>query len=87
MIPECPCFVSHIQHYKTEQEAESVGDHVGEVEAVPDIVELPDDEGHHEKQQQQEGENFVPPFDIPATAGLLLGSAVVQDLLKKESET
>ena len=46
---QCPGPVGHAQHHKAVQEAEPVRNHVGKVEAVPDIVQLPDDEADVEK--------------------------------------
>ena len=59
-----PGAVGHVQHHKAVQEAEAVGDHIGKVEAVPDEVQLPDDEADVEKQQQPHGAAFVPAPDV-----------------------
>ena len=63
--PHQPGPVGHHQQHKAIQEAEPVGNHIGEMEAVPDIVQLPQDKAHVEKQQQQQGAQLVPPLDIP----------------------
>ena len=42
--------VGHIQHHKAEQEAETIGDLVGKMESVPDIVQLPEQEAAHKQQ-------------------------------------
>ena len=57
---QCPGPVGHEQHHKAVQEAEPVGNHVGKVEAVPDIVQLPDDEADIEEQQQPHGADLIP---------------------------
>ena len=58
--PEKPAPVGHIQEHKAEQEAEPVGNHIGEMEAMPDIVQLPDDKAKHKEQQQGDAANFIP---------------------------
>ena len=55
-----PCPVGHIQQHEAVQEAEAIGDHIGEVEAVPDIVQLPDDKAEVEKHQQRHGADLIP---------------------------
>ena len=45
--------VCHVQQHKTIQEAETIGDHIGEVEAMPDIVQLTDDKADIKEQQKQ----------------------------------
>ena len=37
-LPQSPCPVGHVQHHEAVQEAEPIGNHVGKVEAMPDIV-------------------------------------------------
>ena len=58
--PQQPGPIGHIQQHKAEEEAEPVRDHIGEVEAVPNVVQLPDDEAQHEKQQQEYCAQLVP---------------------------
>ena len=59
-----PCAVGHVQHHEAVQEAEPIGDHIGKMEAVPDEIQLPDDEAHVEKQQQDHGAALVPALDV-----------------------
>ena len=59
------CPVSHIQQHKAVKEAEPVGDHVGKMEAVPDIVQLADNEADIEKGQQEQATDLVPQTDPP----------------------
>ena len=51
--------VSHVKHHKAVQEAEPVGDHIGKVEAVPNVVQLPDDKADIEKQQQKDSTDLI----------------------------
>ena len=60
-----PCPVSHIEQRKTEQEAEAVGNHIGKVEAVPDVVQLTQNETEHKEQQQKHGANLIAQLHIP----------------------
>ena len=49
----------HYDYYKAYQIAEPVVDHVREVEAVPDIVELTDNKAEeHEQNKSEAGELF-----------------------------
>ena len=59
-VTDDPGPVSHIQHDKAEQKAEAIGDHISEVEAVPDIVKLADQHAEHEENQQKDAANLVP---------------------------
>ena len=58
--PQEPGPVGHVQHHKAVQEAEAVGNHIGEVEAVPDVVQLPDDKAHVKEEEQSHGAELVP---------------------------
>ena len=46
------------------EEAEPVRDHIGEVETMPDIVQLPDDEAEHKEHQQEHTADLVPELDL-----------------------
>ena len=63
--PQQPAPIGHAQQHKAVQEAEAVGDHIGEVETVPDIIQLPNDKAYIKKQQQCHGANFLPGLDTP----------------------
>ena len=65
LMPCQKCPVCHIQRHEAEQEAEPIGDHVGEVEAVPNVVQLPENKADHEEQQQEHGTDLVPNPDTP----------------------
>ena len=58
--PQQPGPVGHIQQHEAVEKAEPVGNHIGKVEPMPDIVQLPDDEAQHEKQQQKYTAQLVP---------------------------
>ena len=64
LIAHQPGSVCHIEHHKAVQEAEPVGDHVGKMEAVPDIVQLPDDKADIEEQQQRHAAQLVPELHL-----------------------
>ena len=51
---------AHIDDREAPQEAEPEGQHIREVEAVPDIVERPEQEAAPEEKEQQNGENTLP---------------------------
>ena len=65
-VSQAICPVCHIQHYKAVKEAETVGDHIGEMETVPNVVQLPDDETHVEKQQQKHSTDLIPHPNVSA---------------------
>ena len=60
LIPQKPGTISHIQQHKAKEEAEAVRDLIGKMEAVPNIVQLANEEAAHKKQQQHHAADFVP---------------------------
>ena len=60
-----PRSVAHIQYHKAVKVAEPVRNHVGKMEAMPDIVQLTDDKAEVKKYQQRQGTDFVPKLHIP----------------------
>ena len=56
--------IGHIQQNKAEEETESVGDLVGEVEAVPDIIQLAENEAGDKQQQKCQTAQLVPQIDL-----------------------
>ena len=58
--PQKPAPVGHIQQHKAVEKAEPVRDHIGEMEPVPDIVQLPDEKAQHKEQQKTHAAELVP---------------------------
>ena len=56
--------ISHIQQNKAVKEAKPIGDHIGKVESVPNIVQLPNDKAYDEKQQQEYRTDLVPDLNV-----------------------
>ena len=54
----------HIYDDKGVEEGESVRQHIGEMEAVPDVVELADDEAEYEEYQQTAAEYALTLLDL-----------------------
>ena len=64
LAPQQPGPVSHHQQHKAEEETEAVGNHIGEVEAVPDVVQLAENKAQAEKQQKPQAAQLVPEVNL-----------------------
>ena len=56
----------HGDQHEAEQEAEAIRQHIGEMEAVPDVVQHPEDKAAQEEQQQRHTHELFPQGDALA---------------------
>ena len=61
-----PCPICHVKQNKAVNKAETVGDLVGKMEAVPDIIQMLDDEAQVQKQEHHNRTDAVTPSDLLA---------------------
>ena len=57
-------FVAHIQQHEREKKTEAIGDHIGKMETVPNIIQPTDGKAHIDKHQKTCGANLVALADL-----------------------